>query len=412
MLVEHLSGTINNIRQNKTRAFLTMLGIIIGIAGVIMIISVGAGAQSIIINQIKDQGSNLLAIFPGNTDEEGPPAAVFGITITTLTNEDILSLKNSKRLQYVEDVSSYVQGTDTVSWKGNTAEATFIGSSYAVPNVESAAVEYGNFFTVEDEKSLQRVAVLGADIAENIFGDENPIGEKIKIEKHNFKIIGVMEKRGSSGFSNNDTNIYIPVTTAQKLLLGINHISFARVKISDESQIERTAEIIEEILKERHDIDIGGLADFDVKNQKDALDVLFSITNAITLFLTSIASIALLVGSIGIMNIMLVAVQERIREIGLRKAVGATKKDIFLQFLIETIFMTLIAGIVGILIGIAISYVIAIIVQSLNYEWHFSISTLSIILGAGVSGFIGLLSGIVPAIKAGKLNPIEALTYE
>jgi ABC-type antimicrobial peptide transport system permease subunit len=389
-----------------------MLGIIIGIAGVITIISVGNGAEHLIIQQVKSQGSNLIAIFPGNTEEEGPPASVFGIVITTLKLEDVQKLTNNLRLPYIEHTSGYVQGTDRITWQGEETTATFVGGNASIPEIESTTISTGHFFTEDDVISNQKVTVLGFDIAQELFGDQDPIQKRIKIGKHNFRIIGVMSERGTSGFTNQDRQIYVPITTAQKLLLGINHISFARAKISDEHAIQESKESIKEILREQHNLEFGEPNDFDVRSQTDALDALLSITKALRLFLTAIASIALLVGGIGIMNIMLASVEERIREIGIRKAVGAKKSHIISQFLIESIILTLIAGILGIFAGIGISFMIAKIVQLLGFEWKFIVPLYSLLLSAGVSGTIGLVFGLLPAKKAGKLNPIEALRYE
>jgi len=411
-LKDNFKTTLKIINQNRIRSFLTMLGIIIGIAGVIVIISAGTGAQSVIINQVKSQGSNLISIFPGSADEEGPPASVFGIVITTLTYDDIYALKDNPRLPYVENVSPYVQGTDRVTWEGHEADATFVGVSHDLLDIESTNVKSGQFFTEDDERSLQRVAVIGSDIKKDLFGDESPIGKRIKIGKHNFQVVGEMTERGTSGFTNQDKQIYVPVTTAQKLLLGINHVSFARIKIRNEQYIDKSMDEIKEILRERHDINMGEPVDFDVRSQTDALDALLSITDAIKFFLTAIAGISLIVGGIGIMNIMLVAVQERIREIGLRKAVGAKRYQIIMQFLLETILITLLAGIIGISLGVGVSFGVAQIAQYLGFDWNFSVPLYSVILSTGVSGLIGLIFGFIPAQKAGKLNPIEALQYE
>ncbi len=411
-LLENVKNSFGLIARNKVRSILTMLGIIIGIMGVIVIISVGSGAQSLIINQVRSVGSNLVAVLPGGSEDEGPPAAVMGIVITTLKYDDIKALKDPVRAPYVQAYSAYVRGAVTASWKGNKTDTTFIGASAGLPQVEDADVISGHFFGKEDEESLQRVAVIGSDVRDNLFGQADSIGELVKIGKHSFRVIGVMESRGVSGFSNQDNQIYVPVTTAQKLLLGIDYVNYARVKISDQGRVDQSVEEIEAILRERHDIDQDQFDDFTVSSQKDSLDALFNITNAIRFFLAAIAGIALIVGGIGIMNIMLVSVQERIKEIGLRKAVGAKNGQILLQFLIETIVLTTFAGLVGILLGISISYGVSVIVQYLGYDWDFVISPLAIIVAVGISSAIGLVFGLVPARGASKMDPIEALRYE
>lgn len=411
-LGETLYNTCQILFANKVRSVLTMLGIIIGIAGVIVIISAGNGAQSLIVNQIKSQGSNLVAIFPGNTEDDGPPASVMGVVITSLKYDDVKALKDSVRAPDVLDYTAYVRGSMDASWQGNKADTSYVGVSASLPFIEDTGTQSGSFFTEEDESSLQKVAVLGADVKKDLFGDQNPIGELVKIGKHSFRVVGVMRERGTAGFTNQDNQIYVPVTTAQKLLSGINYVSFARVKISDENKIDKAMGDISEILRERHNVDIGEPVDFDVRSQRDALNALFKVTNAVKFFLVAVAAVALIVGGIGIMNIMLVSVQERVREIGLRKAVGARGNDILSQFLIETIVITSLAGIVGIFLGIFVSYLLSLIVQSLGYDWTFSISVFSVLLSVIVSSIIGFIFGLVPARRASKLDPIEALRYE
>ncbi|OGH71787.1 MAG: hypothetical protein A3C74_02180 [Candidatus Magasanikbacteria bacterium RIFCSPHIGHO2_02_FULL_44_13] len=409
---DNIHNSVNLFRQNKTRAFLTMLGIIIGIAGVIVIISAGNGAQSLITNQIKSQGSNLVAIFPGNGDDEGPPVSVMGIVITTLKYDDVKALKNSVRAPDVLDYTGYVRGSIDASWQGNKANTSYVGVSASLPFIEDTTTQTGSFFTAEDENGLQKVAVLGSDVKKDLFNDQDPIGGLVKMGKHSFRVIGVMRERGTAGFTNQDNQIYVPITTAQKLLSGINYVNFARVKINDENKISAAMDDIREILRERHNIDIGAPVDFDVRSQRDALDVLFKVTNAVKFFLVAVAAVALLVGGIGIMNIMLASVQERVREIGLRKAVGAQSWQILSQFLVETVVITSLAGIIGMVFGIIAAYIISVIVRGLGYDWEFSVSILSIILSVGVSSIIGFIFGLVPARRAGRLDPIEALRYE
>ncbi|MBI4993319.1 MAG: ABC transporter permease [Candidatus Magasanikbacteria bacterium] len=409
---DNIHNSINLFRQNKILAFLTMLGIIIGIAGVIVIISAGNGAQSLITNQIKSQGSNLVAIFPGNGEDEGPPVSVMGIVITTLKYDDMKALKDPLRAPDVLDYTGYVRGSANASWQGNKADTSYVGVSASLPFIEDTAVQAGSFFTAEDENGLQKVAVLGSDVKKDLFNDRDPINELVKIGKHSFRVIGVMRERGTAGFTNQDNQIYVPITTAQKLLSGINYVNFARVKISDETRIDAAMDDIKEILRERHSIDIGAPIDFDVRSQRDALNALFKVTSAVKFFLVAVAAVALLVGGIGIMNIMLASVQERVREIGLRKAVGAQSRQILSQFLVETVVITSLAGIVGIFLGIFVSYLLSLIVQSFGYDWTFSISVFSVLLSVIVSSLIGFIFGLVPARRASRLDPIEALRYE
>ncbi len=408
-----IRSSLRILLQNKMRSFLTMLGIMIGVSTVILIISVGSGAQGIILGQVEKVGSNLISIFPGNGDDDGPPVSVMGIVITTLTSDDIDAIKDSARSPHIVAATGYVRGNTTATWESNKADTTFIGVSASLPEVEDTRVQSGAFFSVEDEKTLQRVAVLGSDVSRNLFADQDPIGQMVKIEKQNFRVVGVMVERGSVGFSNQDNQIYIPITTAQSLLLGIHHVSFARAKVDFTENTTAAIDDITAILSDRHDIESNEPVDFDVRSQKEGAEALLTITNAIKFFLAAVAGIALIVGGIGIMNIMLVSVEERIREIGLRKAIGAKSKDILLQFLIETIVVTSIAGIFGIIIGTGISFLISVVVQFLGYtEWDFVLSVPSILIGIGVSGFVGLLFGVAPARRAARLNPIEALRYE
>ncbi len=408
---ENIKNAWEILRRNKIRSFLTMLGIIIGVMSMIVILSVGAGAQSLILNQVKSLGSNLVGVLPGKSDDKGPPVAVFGVVITSLTYEDGKALMNGE-FPAIEAMAAYVRGADLVTWQENKTDTTFVGTNAGYLEVEDTKVAQGRFFSEDEERSLSRVVVIGSDVAKNLFGDNSALGEIIKIKKQNFTVVGVMRSRGVSGFQNQDNQVFVPITTAQKLLLGINHVSFLRVKIARADQVDSAVEYIKNTLRDRHNISNADNDDFTVRSTNEGLDVLTSITNALRFFLAAIAAVSLVVGGIGIMNIMLAAVQERTKEIGLRKALGARSSQITLQFLIETIFITFTGGVIGIGLGIIISVATAKIAQSMEYSWDLVISPLSSIVGCGVSVFIGLLFGINPARRASSLSPIEALRYE
>jgi len=394
--------------RNKTRSFLTSLGIIIGIASVIMIVSVGAGAQSLIYNQIKGMGSNLIGVLPGAAEEGGPPASAMGISITTLTYDDALEVK--RQLPEVKAVAAYVRGVGSITYQNKSIDSNFIGVSEKYIEVEDTSVENGSFFSREETHS--KVVVLGSEASTELFGDLDPINKRIKINKESFRVIGVMEKRGTAGFENQDRHVFVPLETAQDILLGIHHIGFMRLSLVDGVDSDFAIQEIRRVLRQRHDIQDVGQEDFMVQSVDNALEALGNITDALNYFLASVAAISLIVGSIGIMNIMLVAVTERTREIGLRKAVGAKAKDISRQFLIETLVLSSFGGIIGIVIGIFISWLVSIVARYLGYDWDFVISLFSVILSISFTLLVGLVAGWYPARKAAALNPVEALTYE
>lgn len=410
-ILENIHSIWHLIGHNKIRSFLTMLGIIIGITGVIVIMSVGAGAQSLILNQVKSLGSNLIGILPGSSDEKGPPASALGVEITTLKSDDLNNIMNGS-FSHLIAATGYVKGVDTISWGDQKTDTTFVGVNADLPIVEDAEILSGRFFTEDEEKGLSRVAVLGSTVAEDLFADIDPIGKNIKIKKTNFNIVGVMKERGNSGFQNQDNQIFVPLRTAQKLLLGIDYISFARLKVDDAAYVDEAMEYAKTAIREQHKIDNPTDDDFSVRSMAQGVSTITNITNALKLFLTAIAAIALLVGGIGIMNIMLATVQERTREIGLRKAVGAKNNNIVQQFLIESMMITFLGGIIGIILGILISFGVAKLAQGSGYQWDFYISLWSIILACAVSIGVGLVFGILPARRAARLDPIAALRYE
>lgn len=394
---------------------MTILGIIIGVGSVIVIMAIGGSAQALILSQISGIGSNLVGVLPGASDEEGPPAQALGIIITTLTYDDFLALIDKKNVPGVDVGSAYAQGTRTVSYQDNDYAKTIMGVTHDYINVENVEIEEGRFFYAEDDASLSRIAVIGADVEDELFGTESALGKKIEIKNENFTVVGVLKRKGSSGFgvASPDDSVIVPLKTAQKVVLGINHLSFLRLKIGSIEDIPKAKEDVAVTLRDRHDIDDPKDDDFSVRDIASALETITNVTNVLKYFLLAVGSISLLVGGVGIMNIMLISVNQRIREVGLRKAVGAKNAAIMMQFLIESVTITLIGGIVGIISGVLIAFIISlVVVNGFGYDWEFIVSWQSIALASAVSILIGLVFGLYPARKASRISPMEALRYE
>lgn len=400
---------LRGLLLNKVRAFLTVLGVIIGVSGIITIVSVGNGAESLIVNQIEGVGSNLIGILPGASEEGEPPAALFGIVVTTLKAEDILAFKD---IPHVIAVSGYNQAVEQIVYKNRKAESTINGVFPEYPIVEDAVIGVGRFFSESDDASLAKVVVIGSDVRKELFGEEDPIGKQIKIHSHNFRVIGVFNERGATGFSSNDSHVFIPNNTMRKLVAGVNHISMARVKVDSAERVDEVLHSMENILRTRHGIKDPIDDDFTIRSMAQGLETLVTITGSLKLFLAAIAFIALIVGGIGIMNIMYIAVTERTREIGLRKALGAKNADILKQFLIEAVVITGVGGLIGIAIGFAISLLIATVIQQLGYSWDFIVTMDSVLYASLIIAGIGIIFGFAPAKKAAGYNAIEALRYE
>ncbi len=406
--------SITALLANKGRSFLTIFGIVIGVGAVIVIMSVGAGAQSLILNQVKTLGTDIISVMPGKSEEKGLPASVMGIVITTLSYEDVMALRDKKNVPNIEEVAPSVMGIATVSWKANNYDTNLRGTSVGYLIVEGGEVEKGRFFTQEEETNLAKVAVLGSTVKQELFGDSEAIGQRIKIKKHSFEIIGIMEKRGTIAFQNYDDQIILPIQTMQKLIAGVNHLGLIRAKVDNEINMEEAIADTQTTLRARHNItdQSGSSDDFTIRSANEAIEMITTITNALRYFLAAMAALSLIVGGIGVMNIMLISVTERTSEIGLRKAVGANNFNVMSQFLAEAITVTLVGGLIGIISGAIISYLISFGAHLLGYQWEFIVSFFSIVLAVGVSTLIGLIFGLYPASKASKLDPIEALRYE
>ena len=414
--------TVRSLLSRKGRSALTMLGIVIGVAGVIIIISLGAGAQSLVLGQVNKLGSNLLSVQPGKSDPKGPPAQVYGVVVTSLVEPDADALRSTSQVPHAVGVNAMVRGVGTVVWQNKNADTNFVGTDFGYAQVVNFTMSSGSFIDETANKGGSKVVVLGSKVADALFSGTgvDPIGQVIKVRSSAqqdaggipLRIVGVVEKRGSAFFQDQDDQIFIPLSIAQGELLGIHYLQAINIKVDSAENIDQTISDVTIVLKERHHIMTDDDIDFTIRNVAAAVDILKTITNALSLFLTSMAAIALAVGGIGILNIMLATVAERTREIGLRKAVGATNSMVMRQFLLEAGTLTLIGGVIGIIFGIIISYLMALLMKYLGFDWDFVISITSVVLAVGVSVLTGVIFGLYPSLKASRLNPIDALRYE
>jgi len=393
--------TYSALSANKARSGLTMLGIVIGIASVIAMVSIGNGAKASIQSSIEGLGSNLLTILPGVVQPGRGIVSSGRGAAQTLKNEDVDVLKAIGGVGYISpEVSSRFQVVAT----GNNTNTTVIGVIPDYMNVHNIALANGSFISDANQRSIGRQAVLGATVATDLFPDQDPLGKTIRINKVNFNVIGVLVAKGGVGFSGPDDMIFVPLSTMQKILSGMDYLSTMAVSVTDKNQMAEVKDLAINALLDKHRV---AEADFSVISQEDILGTLTTVIDTFTLFLAAIASISLLVGGIGIMNMMLTTVTERTKEIGLRKAIGAKRKDINLQFLSEAVMLTFIGGFFGIILGWLISFVVTStgIVAT-------QVSLSSVLLAFGVSAGIGIIFGYYPARRAAQLNPIDALRYE
>jgi putative ABC transport system permease protein len=402
-----LKISLRALRVNKMRSALTMLGIIIGVGAVIAMLAVGTGASERISQQIASIGSNLIIILPGSTTSGGLRMGMG--SQPTLTKDDADAIL--KECSAVQDVAPVLNGAAQIVYGNQNWSTGVYGTTPSMLNIRDWPLASGRSFTEQDVRSATKVCLLGQTVVENLFGSIDPIGQVVRIKKVPFTVIGVLDKKGQSpqGQDQDDT-VYIPVTTAQKKIFGTTFPGMVRtimVKAKSTEDLDAAEKQINELLRQRHRIGPKKENDFTVRNLTQIMQVAEQSTKVMTLLLGAIASVSLLVGGIGIMNIMLVSVTERTREIGIRMAVGAKTWDIRLQFIIEALTLSLIGGIVGVIAGVAGSKII-----SAFAGWSTIVSVLSIFLAFGFSGLVGIFFGFYPAYKASLLNPIDALRYE
>lgn len=405
-LTELFLESLGTLTLNKMRTGLATLGIIIGIGSVITLVSLGQSSQKSVQNQIQSLGSNLLTVMPG-AQRTGNIREAAG-SITSLTYDDAKAILASAQITTIKNVSpEYSRRAQVVAGRNNT-NTQILGVTPAYAQVRKVSVSSGSFITQHDVDGLNKVAVLGPQVVSDLFGEgASPIDETVRINGQSFRVIGVTTSKGGTGFQNQDDIVIVPLTTAQKIIFGATNITSISVEAKSEDVMTQAQDQVGYFLLARHRLNDPSQADFSILSQNDILSTASSITGTFTALLSGIAAISLIVGGIGIMNIMLVTVTERTREIGLRKALGAKKKVIITQFLIESIILTFAGGVIGMAFGMVASFIIS---NFINLPFTLSLS--SVLLAIGVSGAIGILFGWYPARKAANLQPIEALRYE
>ena len=399
-----VKAAFRSIARNKVRSFLTTLGIIIGVAAVIAMVAIGQGATAMVQQQIASMGTNLIMVMPGSSGRGGVKWGAG--SITTLVPEDATAIKED--CPAVDEVAAAVRGGAQCVFGDQNWNTSFQGTTPSYLAVRAWGLESGSMFTEMDVRVANKVCVIGKTVVTNLFLGSDPIGQTMRIKKMPFKVVGVLAARGQNAFGQDqDDIILVPVTTAQKKMLGITYLNMIFVSAKSADLINMAQDQITSLLRQRHKTNPKDDSDFILRSQQDLAQTASATSQIMTLLLAAVASVSLVVGGIGIMNIMLVSVTERTREIGIRRAIGARRRDILLQFLVEAIILSIMGGLIGVLGGIGSSFVI-----SRMASWPTQVSLFSVLGAFSFSGAVGVFFGFYPARKASLLNPIEALRYE
>ncbi len=407
---------LKNLRSNWPRTILSLLGIIIGVTSVVVVLSLGSGVKNFVLAQIEAFGSNFIEIevkVPqvSKTSTQNAGSIASGTQITTFKLEEA-----EKVAEEIDNITAWYAGSisqQVTSFRDKNKQAFLMGVTDQVGKVDNQMeVVSGRPFSESDSQGLKQVAILGSDIDEYFFPNGSAVGKNIKIKGQSFEVIGVLKKRGASGFFNFDDVIYLPLETLQKKILGVDHIQFAIFELRDMNRLDFTVAQAESIMRSEHDITDPEEDDFAVSSVTEIREIIDNVFFTINLLLLGLTSIALIVGGVGIMNVMYVAVTERTFEIGIRKSVGARRKDILFQFLVEAVFLTIIGGILGILIGIAISLLVTFIINNFGINFELQVTSGSILLGFIFSAAVGIIFGVYPARRASDVSPMEAIRYQ
>jgi putative ABC transport system permease protein len=404
---------LSNFKRHKMRTVLSSLGIIIGILSVSLIITFGKGVKSFVLSQVTSFGTDIIDIttkIPGKGTFGTAASMVQGVKVTTLKTAD---LEAAEDFSFVTGQAGFASGQAWATYQGEETSAFLFASGYQYIDIDQQSkLKKGRFFNYSEQKGVAKVLVLGSEIKENLFGDQEALGKKVKIQDHSFKVIGVLASRGQVSGFNLDTMVMLPVTTGQKLLLGIDYINEGIIQVKPGTNMELAVSRLEALLRRRHRINDPTKDDFLIMSLDEALEIAQDVTEALNFLLIFLASISLLVGGIGIMNIMLVSLSERIREVGLRKAIGANDNDILRQFLVESTLLTSFGGLLGIFLAFSLTLIVKVGAQTVGLEWPLSFPIGGFFIAFFISILVGVLFGIYPARKAARLDPIEAIRHE
>lgn len=412
-LLNTLELALRGLGTKPSRTFLTLLGVAIGVAAVIAIAALGAGARALIVDEISGLGADIIAVQPGR-EPSGFADVASTLYAETLTQEDVDAVLRAENVPHAIDAQPFVLVPGAVTFENETYYPQIIGGSAAFyEDLFDIHPKEGVMYGESEIREQASIAVIGHKVNQELFGDRSGLGDKITIGERKFRVTGVLPKLGQVAFANVDEMVLIPHTTARTYLLGQKHFNEFIVRVDDPENVPRTERDIERTLREQHDLEEGDDNDFVIRTPSALMEQVGTILNTLTIFLTAVVAVALLVGGIGIMNIMLVSVTERTREIGLRKAVGATNGNILAHFLTEAVALTLLGGMVGILVGAAIAFGASVAINTFStLEWTYVFPIEAALLALAFSGVIGLVFGLYPARKASKKSPMEALRYE